>query len=232
MRQHLEKSLEDLRDEIGRLGGMVEEAMDKTIIALKEMDAVCAAEIIRYDDEIDNVETRIERRCLSLFALQQPLARDLRVIGSSLKMITDLERIGDHAADIAEITLRLAPGQPYKINPDIYTMAGLARSMVGRSIEAFIHEDLKLASEVCSDDDAVDELFNLMIMDLVSQIKAGGQSVETNVDLMFIVKYFERIADHATNIAEWAVYNETGKHLHLQHPGINPTEAIEDDAAE
>ncbi len=217
MRFHLEKSLQQLKEDIGRLGGMVEEAVDKTIIALREMDAELAREVISQDDEIDNVENKIEKQCLSLFALQQPLAKDLRLIGSSLKMITDLERIADQAADISELTLRLAE-KPVKINPEIYRMAEKAKDMVSRSIDAFIHLDVKTATTVCNDDDEVDNLFNDLVMDIATQIKAGSQSVEQLIDIMFIVKYLERMGDHATNISEWVVYIETGKHLHLQHP--------------
>ena len=220
MRYHLEKSLQELRDEISRLGGMVEESLDKMIIALKEMNTDLAKEIINHDDEIDNVENNIEKRCLSLFALQQPLAKDLRIIGSTLKMITDLERIADQAADISELTIRLAK-KPVKINADIYNMAEKSRSMVGRSIDAFINQDVKTATEVCDSDDEVDQLFNDLIMDIATQIKAGSQSVEQLIDIMFIVKYLERIGDHATNISEWVVYNETGNHQHLQHPYIH-----------
>jgi phosphate transport system protein len=191
------------------------------------MNVDLAVEIISHDDEIDDVENRIEKKCLSLFALQQPLARDLRFIGSSLKMITDLERIADHSADISELTIRLAK-KPAKINPGIYDMAETARSMVSRSIDAFITHDMKKANAVCNDDDIVDKMFNDIIMDVASQIKSGSQSVEQLIDIMFIVKYLERMGDHATNIAEWVVYNETGKHEHLQHPELHHYTSIEE----
>lgn len=216
MRYNLERSLQELKDEIGRMGGMVEESFDKTIIALREMDVELAREIISHDDEIDSVENKIEKQCLSLFALQQPLASDLRMIGSTLKMITDLERIADQAADISDLTVRLAE-KPVKMNSEIFHMAEKARSMVGRSIDAFINQDVKTATEVCQDDDEVDKLFNDIIMDIASQIKSGSESIEQLIDIMFIVKYLERIGDHATNISEWVVYNATGKHRHLQH---------------
>lgn len=217
MRYHLDKSLQELKDEISRLGGMVEESLDKTLIALKEMNVDLAREIITHDDEIDNVESNIEKHCLSLFALQQPLAKDLRMIGSALKMITDLERIADQSADISELTIRLAD-KPVKINPDVFSMAEKARNMVGRSIDAFVNQDMTTAAEVCQADDEVDQLFNDLVMDIATQIKSGSQSVEQLIDIMFIVKYLERIGDHATNISEWAIYNETGNHQHLQHP--------------
>ena len=218
MRYLLEKGLQELREEIGKMGALVEESVEKTIIALKDMNEDMAKDIVARDDEIDNVEAKIEKHCLSLFALQQPLAGDLRIIGSSLKMITDMERIADHSADIAEITARLAPFKPVKINPRIFKMAEMARSMVGRGIDAFINQDVESAGEVCGDDDAVDDMFNEIILDLVNQIKTTPDLAEQAIDIMFIVKYLERMADHATNISEWVVYNQTGKHKHMQHP--------------
>jgi phosphate transport system protein len=217
MRYQLDKSLQELKDEIGRLGGMAEEAFDKAIIALREMNVDLAREIISHDDEIDNLENKIEKQCMSLFALQQPLAKDLRMIGSTLKMITDLERIADQSADISELIVRLAQ-RPVKLNPAIFSMAEKAREMVGRSIDAFINQDVKTAQEVCSDDDIVDKMFNDLTMDIANQIRLGNDSVEQLIDIMFVVKYLERIGDHATNVGEWVVYIETGKHRHLQHP--------------
>ena len=216
MRYGLDRSLHELKDEIGRMSGMVEESLDKTIIALREMDADLAEDVINHDQEIDNIESKIEKQCLSLFALQQPLAKDLRLIGSVLKIITDLERIADQAADVSELIIRLAIKQ-IKMNPRIYTMAEKAREMVGRSIDAFINKDIRTAKEVCADDDEVYHLFNELVMDIAGQIKNETDSIEQLIDIMFIVKYLERIGDHATNIGEWVVYNETGTHRHLQH---------------
>lgn len=216
MRLGLDKSLLELKGEIGRMGGMVEESMDKMIIALREQNADLAMEIIAHDEEIDNIESKIEKQCLTLFALQQPLAKDLRMIGSTLKIITDLERVADQSADISELIIRLSK-KPIKLNHDIYTMAEKARNMVERSIDSFIKQDVETAKQVCADDDEVDDLFNVLVMDIASKIKAGSDSIEELIDIMFIVKYLERIADHATNIGEWVVYNETGTHRHLQH---------------
>jgi phosphate transport system protein len=133
-------------------------------------------------------------------------------------MITDLERIADHAADISELILRLASQKPVRINPVLYEMAETSRSMVRRSIDAFINHDMDTANCVCKDDDIVDKMFNDIILDIANQIRSDTQPVEQLIDIMFIVKYLERMGDHATNISEWVVYNETGKHQHLQHP--------------
>lgn len=216
MRYGLDKSLQELKDEIGRMGGMVEESMDKMIIALSEMNSDLARDIIAHDEEIDNIENKIEKQCLTLFALQQPLAKDLRIIGSTLKIITDLERIADQSADISELIIRLSQ-KPIKMNANIYKMAEKASNMVVRSIDSFIKEDVETAKEVCAADDEVDDLFNVLVMDIASRIRAGEEHIEQLIDIMFIVKYLERIGDHATNIGEWVVYNETGTHRHLQH---------------
>lgn len=216
MRYGLDKSLQLLKDDIGRMSGMVEESMDKMIIALSEMNADLAKDIISHDEEIDHIENKIEKQCLSLFALQQPLAKDLRIIGSTLKIITDLERVADQSADISELIIRLSK-KTIKINPDIFKMAEKARNMVVRSIDSFIKQDAETAKEVCAADDEVDDLFNVLVMDIASRLRAGAEHIEELIDIMFIVKYLERIGDHATNISEWVVYNETGTHMHLQH---------------
>lgn len=219
MRYHLDKSLQELKEEITKMGFMVKESLDNTLKALKSMDVKMAEEIIAHDNDIDDIESRIEKHCLNLFALQQPLAGDLRLIGSALKMITDLERIGDHSTDISELILRLSE-KPVRLNPEVFNMAEKAIGMVDSSINAFVNHDVLKAEEVCAEDDVVDSLFNKLIMDIASRIRTGDESVEQLIDIMFIVKYLERIGDHATNISEWVVYNETGKHQHLQHSEV------------
>ena len=217
MRKHLEKELAELHLDLIKMGSLVEEAIDKAIIALKEQDIESAKMIMRSDDTIDDIEQKIEKRCLNLFATQQPLAKDLRVIGSTLKIITDLERIGDHASDISEITLRLAEQNYIKPLIDIPKMAELARKMVNNSIDAYVKQDVDLAKKVCEDDDIVDEMFNKIIIELINMMKGNPEAVEQAIDFMFVVKYLERMGDHATNIAEWVVYNVTGEHEHLQN---------------
>jgi len=150
-----------------------------------------------------------------LIAMQQPIARDLRSISAVLKIITDMERIGDHSADIAEITIRMANGKYIKPLIDIPKMAEKAKEMVKKSIDAYVKQDIILASEVCASDDEVDELFYKIILELVSFMKNDPKTIEQAINFMFIAKYLERIADHATNISEWVVYNVTGDHEHL-----------------
>lgn len=218
--RHLfEKELEELHFELIRMGSLVEESIENTIIALKKQDAEMAKKIFKNDDIIDDMERKIERICLTLIATQQPLAKDLRTISTALKIITDMERIADHSSDIAEITIRMANDKYIKPLIDIPKMAELAKQMVNKSIDAYIKQDIDLAMEVCNSDDAVDELFSKITLELINIMKNDATAVEQAIDLMLIAKYLERMADHATNIGEWVVFNITGEHEHLaKHP--------------
>lgn len=222
MRNMLDRELEQLNGEILRMGGLVEEAVDQCIIALRERNIEIARTIITRDDQVDHLESKIERHCLSLFALQQPLAADLRLIGASLKMLTDLERIADHASDIAELTIRLAGAPAVSVPSGIFVMAEKTRNMLRMALDAFVRQDTGLAEAVCKADDEVDDLFTALVLDRVNVMKADATKVEASIDLMFIIKYLERMGDHATNIAEWVIYNTTGRHGHLQHPEEHP----------
>lgn len=223
MRAMFDRELIKLNEDILRLGGMVEDALDRTMVALKGFNTIMAEEIIRQDDAIDEMDARIERHCLSLFAMQSPVAQDMRVVGSSLKMLTDLERIADHAADISELTVRMAQNRSVRLPDDLFRMADMARRMLNDSLRAYQNRDVALAGEVCNEDDQVDEMFNQITLDLINRMKQNPESLETGVDILFIVKYLERIADHATNIAEWVVYVQTGRHSHMQHPENHPS---------
>ena len=214
-RHSFEKELETLHLELIKMGSLVEESIDNTILALKKQDVEMAKEIFNNDDIIDDFERKIERICLMLIATQQPLAKDLRSISAALKIITDMERIADHSSDIAEITIRMAHEKYIKPLIDIPKMAELARIMVNKSIDAYIKQDMELALEVCHSDDAVDDLFSKITLELINLMKNDSATIEQGIDLMLIAKYLERMADHATNIGEWVVFNITGEHEHL-----------------
>lgn len=214
-RHFFEKELEELHIEMIKMASAVEESIDNAILALKKQDVELAKAVFKNDDIIDDFERRIERKCINLIAKQQPIAKDLRTISAALKIITDIERIGDHAADISEITLRMAHEKYIKPLIDIPKMAELAKIMVKKAIDAYIKQDILLARNVCDSDDAVDELFSKIILELVNIMKNDPQTIDQAINFMFIVKYLERIGDHATNIAEWVVYNVTGEHEHL-----------------
>jgi phosphate transport system protein len=216
MTRHLfDKELEELHLELIKMGSLVEESISNTIIALKKQDVDMARIIFKNDDVIDEMERKIERICLTLIATQQPLAKDLRSISTALKIITDMERIADHSSDIAEISIRMANEKYIKPLIDIPKMAELARIMVNKSIDAYIKQDMELAIEVCNSDDAVDELFSKITLELINLMKNDSETIEQGIDFMLIAKYLERMADHATNIGEWVVFNITGEHEHL-----------------
>lgn len=214
-RHSFDRGLDDLHLDLIKMGSLVEESIDNTIHALKKQDVELARKIFRNDDVIDDFEKRIEKKCMDLIARQQPLAKDLRTIGTALKIITDMERIADASADIAEITIRMAGKKYIKPLIDIPRMAELAKVMVNRSIDAYVKQDVKLAEEVCASDDDVDNLFNKIILELINLMKNDPNTIEQGIDLMFIAKYLERMGDHATNIGEWVVFNVTGEHDHL-----------------
>lgn len=214
-RNFFDKELDQLHLELIKMGSLVEESIDNTIVALKKQDVDMARKIFNDDDIIDDLERKIERICLTLIATQQPLAKDLRSISAALKIITDMERIADHSSDIAEITIRMAHEKYIKPLIDIPKMAELARIMVNKSIDAYIKQDMALAIEVCKSDDAVDDLFSKITLELINLMKNDSSTIEQGIDLMLITKYLERMADHATNIGEWVVFNITGEHEHL-----------------
>lgn len=194
------------------MGELCEEAIGKATTALKEGSMEQAEKVRIADEEIDQAETDIERLCLRLLLQQQPVARDLRQISAALKMITDMERIGDQASDIAEIIITEDKSEAQDI-PMIIKMSEAASKMVRDSVNAYVEKDLNLARKVMENDDVVDELFEEVKTTLINFIaeNKGLQGVEA-IDLIMVAKYLERIADHATNIAEWVEFSITGIH--------------------
>ena len=212
MRNRFDEQLALLNEELLNMGAMIERAIDCATAALKNQDAAAAASAIAMDEEIDQKERDIERLCLKLLLQQQPVARDLRLISAALKMITDMERIGDHAEDISELVLYLC-GTPYiKTLEHLPQMAEAAITMLHGSIDAFVKKDLALARETIAQDDVIDNLFDIVKRELITLIRANAKNGEQAVDLLMIAKYYERIGDHAQNIAEWVEYSLTGMH--------------------
>lgn len=212
MRSKFQRELDLLKENLIEMGNMIEGSIEAAITALIEQDVELAKRIVDNDREIDDMEKTIEARCLKLLLQQQPVATDLRTISSALKMVTDMERIGDQAADISEITTRLI-GQKYikKLN-HIPQMAEATIKMVKDSIDAFVGKDLALVSNVIDYDDIVDNLFNIIKNELIELIRENADNGEQAVDLLMIAKYLERIGDHAENIVEWVYYSITGEH--------------------
>ena len=212
MRNRFDKQLEQLNNELIEMGSLIERAIEIAVSGLVMQDATKAEDAIAFDEEIDHQEREIETLCMKLLLQQQPVARDLRLISSALKMITDMERIGDHAADISEMTVLMAD-TPYITNPvHIQGMAKETTDMVIKSINAFVNKDIELARAVIDQDDVVDDLFMQVKQELIRLMKENSDNGEQAADMLMVAKYFERIGDHATNIAEWVIYSITGQH--------------------
>ena len=212
MRNRFDRQLSTLNDELIEMGSMIEKSIETAIKALVNQDVDLARHAIEADEEIDRQERIIEDLCLKLLLQQQQVAKDLRLISSALKMITDMERIGDHASDISEITIALAD-QPYiKKLEHIQQMAKETMIMLVGSIEAFVDKDLEKANEVIKRDDVVDDLFDKVKKELIQMIHENADKGEQAADLLMVAKYMERIGDHATNISEWVIFSITGEH--------------------
>ncbi len=213
MRSYFDEQLTQLNTSLLEMAARVQDAITKAIDALMRQDTELARRIIQNDQAVDAKEKEIEGRCLKLLLHQQPVARDLRLISSALKMITDMERVGDHAADISEQTLYLSGHTDISKLEHFSQMATATIKMLTESIDAFVKKDLALARQVITYDDVVDDLFMTIRKELIDLIHQDVDSGERAIDLMMIAKYFERIGDHATNIAEWVVFSITGKHV-------------------
>lgn len=212
MRSRFDSELETLNLDLIKMGALIENAIEIAVKALMEKDPSLAHQAMAFDNEIDEMEKSIERRCLKLLLQQQPVAKDLRTISTALKMITDMERIGDQAADISEITLRIV-GQDYSEKLEhIPLMAQATTKMVKDSIDAFVNNDKVKVDNVIASDDIVDNLFNKVKEDLITTISKNPADGELAIDMLMIAKYFERIGDHAVNIAEWVMFSITGVH--------------------
>lgn len=214
MRSRFDQDLDLLNQELIEMGNLIEGSIEACITALKDQDPVLAKKVVDGDKEINEKERVIEDLSIKLILRQQPVARDLRLISSALKMITDMERIGDQAADISEITIRLADQRYPKELVHIPQMADATKKMVRDSVNAFVKRDVELVKQVIVYDDVVDNLFHIIKNELVEYIKEGNGSNEMAIDLIMIAKYFERIGDHAQNIAEWVYYAITGEHFY------------------
>ena len=211
MRNRFDEQLFALNREIIEMGALREEAIASAAKALTIGDVELAANVKKNSSSIDQMERDIESRCMKLLLHQQPVARDLRLISAALKMITDMERIGDQAEDIADIVTSLN-GHTMKGMEMIEDMARATIEMVTESVDAFVKKDVALAKQVIARDDVVDDYFSRVKHDIISLIAENSADGEFALDLLMISKYFERIGDHATNIAEWVIYSITGTH--------------------
>ncbi len=206
MRSKFDEQLNNLNQEMLHMGTMIEESIQKAIEAFINQDTDSAKEIMAGDAQVDREQKKIESICFNLLMQQQPVARDLRNISAAMKMVTDMERIGDHAADISEMTIMMSH-TAYKVNiEDVKKMASETMLMLIKSIEAYVEQNNDKAQQVMKQDDVVDDLFDRVKAELIDFIRTNPQDGEQAADLLMVAKYFERIGDHATNIAEWVEF--------------------------
>lgn len=209
-RLSFEYELKLLKENLTEMGSLIEVAIERTLKAFETQDEALANEIIEGDRNVNDIEKTIEARCLSLILKQQPVARDLRIVTSALKVVTDMERIGDHAADIAELIIREKREHVYNLVKHIPEMGVVAKDMVREAVEAFTTLDVNQARLIMKKDDIVDDLFDEVKKEVANLLRSTNEHVDQCVDILMIAKYFERIGDHAVNICEWTEFHETG----------------------
>jgi len=215
LRSQFQEELKVLKIKLLKMGSMVQNIIEVSVQALAKQDLDRAKSVFELDDDIDALELEIEHQCMNLIALQQPIARDLRTIGTILKIITDLERMGDHAVNIAKVTLEIGEDKLIKPLIDIPNMARLTEAMVNKSLDAFMHEDIDLAKELDVDDDQVDDLYEAIYLELIEMMLENPEIIKQATQLLFIGRYLERTADHATNIGERIIYMVTGERMKI-----------------
>lgn len=210
MRITFEQELENLNESLTEMGTKVEKIIERTFEAFVKNDRDALQKIIGGDGDVDRMEKDIEAKCLSLMLRQQPVAKDLRHISMALKVVTDLERIGDHAVDIAELAMRLDQKDAQSMIEYLPEMVENVKTMLRESINAFVKKDRELARSMEERDDVIDGLFNRVKQEAVKLLKEDGAESDKVVDLLMLAKYLERIGDHAVNVCEWTEFFDTG----------------------
>ncbi|MBE3551858.1 MAG: phosphate signaling complex protein PhoU [Kyrpidia tusciae] len=214
-RSGFHEELESLEQSLLAMGGLVSQAVRDSVTALKELNQPLAEQVIERDDQLDDMQVEIENRCLRLIALQQPMAGDLRTIGTVLKMVTDLERMGDHAVDIARTALKLSGETLIKPLIDIPRLGEIAQEMLGIGLRAFVDRDAELAQTLADRDDDVDHLYSQIFRELLVLMIEDPSTIRQATQLLFVAQSLERVADHITNIGEWTIYMVTGERRDL-----------------
>jgi len=212
IRSRYERELREIFDKLVLMCRHIEVAIDKSILSLKEQDPDLAKEVFEAEELVDRMERDIEQACLKILMMEQPVARDFREVSAVLKMITDLERIGDQARDIAEISMQFGEDRIFKNLVHIPQMAVIVIQMVKDGVQSYINRDIELARSLDRTDDKVDALFNLVMGEIIAYVKRQPEDAEQAVMFIMINKYLERIGDHAVNIGEWVEYAITGSH--------------------
>ena len=218
--RHFDEELADLKSKLLRMAGLAEDQIDKALTALVTRDSALAREVIERDHQVNTLDVEIDEECIRLLALHQPAARDLRLVTTAMKISTELERISDLAENISERAIELNEEPQLKPYIDIPMMGKMARAMVKESIDGFVKDDSTIARKVLTNDDFVDDLMEQIFRELLSFMIEDTRTITRAIRLSFIAKYLERIADHATNIAELVVYLVEGKIIrHTVPPG-------------
>jgi len=230
IRESFEEQIEQVQVDVTRLASFVIEMLSDAMRALVDQDEALADQVIRDDDVADELDLHIEQECMRLLALQQPMAKDLRIIGTAMKIISDLERVGDYAVDIARSAKTLADEPYFKALVDIPRMGDITIRMVRMAAQAFVKQDLDLVREVIEQDDDVDRLWYHLLDELVDYMQRDPELVLQSTHLLLVARYLERIADHVVNVAERVSYMETGKFedlalSHVPGPVQRPGEA-------
>jgi len=215
-RANFETELKQLHQDIIEMGNTVNAAIKSSIQAYTEHDIELCKDVVVGDKAVNEMEKKIEARCLWLIAREQPVASDLRNITTALKIITDMERIGDHAVDIAELAMDIPIKSTFAGFDKVAEMADAAIEMVNNALSAYVNADLELAKRANQDDDKVDDYFNVIKQEITELFRGEEQDLDGALDVLLIAKYLERIADHAVNICDWVLFSQTGEHRNTQ----------------
>ena len=208
-----ELQLKKLSQSLEIMGSQVECVYDSLFDAMKKNDQETISRIIRNDRVVKDMEREIESQCLTLITRQQPVASDLHRISAAIKVVTDLERVGDHVVDMAELMERLHTADPDSFSSRFEPMVKETRSLLRQAVDAYIDSDLEEARKAIDGDDVIDDLFNQVKSDLIEHLKKDSKDSDSCVDVLMLAKYLEKIGDHAVNIGEWAIFKETGRHF-------------------
>lgn len=214
-RAQFDQHLKDLQQDVLRMGAVVEQMLHKSVEAYTRRDSALIREVISMDDSVDRYNFEIETSCLNLLALQNPMARDLRIIAAALKIITDVERVGDYCIDIAKMADRMADKAPLPPVPELNEMAERVNFMLRETLQAFVSRDLQLVQDMIAHDDEVDHLNKAIIGEMIDEIHKNPSVAEQAIGMVMVARYLERIADHITNVGERVYYMETGEHKEL-----------------
>ena len=203
--------------ELLNMASLVEKQIFESMVSLKNYDVEKAEQVIKDDDKVDNMQKTIEEECIKFIATEQPLATDLRRVFTASKIVTDLERMADHAVDICKITKRLGGNvKSFKESSDeLWEMDKKVRAMIKASIDSYINEDDEMAYRICERDDEIDEFYKSLFTNLIEAIKLDENLIHKGTQLLFVIKYLERIGDHVTNICEWTIFSKTGVYVDL-----------------